>query len=213
MNTVTSKNLSAVMEFGSVIRVNPDLSVDVRPRLDPRRREPEEMLVGTLDADGYLLPGFSEEILTGLPEGWAPMRGYTGQYGAGPDSFLMHESEFIGGGMARYILETPGLYVSIIVDGMLDEPDAETESVGWMVAKADLPAGEVFASGVAEVDESDDEVTSHEFTVETRADGKVAVGINLTDVGQVTYTELDSWEAAEAFLSKSFQTVIYAERA
>lgn len=137
--TNLANSLNAYMEFGTVIRMNPDLSVDVRPRLDPRKRKPEEALVGTLDADGYLLPGFSEEILAGLPEGWAPMRGYTGQYGVGPDSFLMHESEFVGGNMARDILTTPGLYVAIVVDGMLDDEDAETEPVGWMVARADLP--------------------------------------------------------------------------
>lgn len=137
MDTVTSENLSAVMEFGSVIRVNPDLSVDVRPEIPGRT--PEEMAVGTLDADGSCTPTFDQEVLDELPDGWEPMRGYTGQYGAGSESFIMHSSEFIGGRMARYILETPGLYVSIIVDGMLDEPDAETGSVGWMVAKADLP--------------------------------------------------------------------------
>lgn len=135
--TNRANTLDATMEFGSVIRVNPNGTVDVRP--EDVTNYPESMLVGTLDADGNCTSTFIPEILGSLPEGWSVMRGYTGQYGADSESFIMHESEFIGGGLARDILSTPGLYVAIIVDGMLDDEDAETEPVGWMVARADLP--------------------------------------------------------------------------
>jgi hypothetical protein len=42
---------------------------------------------------------------------WELLDGYSGQYGySGP---VMHPSEFIGGGMARDILATPGTYVAV----------------------------------------------------------------------------------------------------
>jgi hypothetical protein len=75
-----------------------------------------------------------------LPEGWELMRGYTGQYGYnGPH---MHQSEYIGGRMARDILETPGLYVSLMVtpdcgytEDFCNEYDGcQCEPTGWVVA-------------------------------------------------------------------------------
>lgn len=137
METITTDNLNAHMEFGSVIRVNPDLTAEDITR--DYYGGPESMIVGYLEADGYCGPEFDAQILAELPEHWEPMRGYTGQYGAGSDSFIMHESEFIGGGLARNILATPGLYVATVVDGMMDDEDVETEPVGWMVARTDLP--------------------------------------------------------------------------
>lgn len=137
MDIITADNLNAYMENGTVIRVNLDGTVDVRP--DDVAHVPWDILVGTLDSDGTCTPSFDAEILAELPEHWEPMRGYTGQYGADSESFIMHESEFIGGGLARDILATPGLYVAIVVDGMTDDEDAETEPVGWLVARADLP--------------------------------------------------------------------------
>lgn len=44
----------------------------------------------------------------GLDTNWSLLTGFTGQYGYhGP---AMHPSEYIGGGLARHILDTPGLY-------------------------------------------------------------------------------------------------------
>lgn len=65
------------------------------------------------------------------PAGWALMAGYSGQHGySGP---WMHASEFVGGGMARDILATPGIYVAVYPtilneDGELEDPDT------WAVA-------------------------------------------------------------------------------
>lgn len=43
-----------------------------------------------------------------LETGWELLTGFTGQYSYnGP---AMHPSEYIGGGLARHILDTPGLY-------------------------------------------------------------------------------------------------------
>lgn len=74
--------------------------------------------------------------------GWTLLRGYTGQYGYnGPH---MHASEYIGGRLARDILDTPGIYVAVIVSadceacgGSWDECDAcygDPEPAGWAIA-------------------------------------------------------------------------------
>lgn len=133
---VNAENLNSVMEFGSVVRVNLDGTVDVRPELSGRT--PEEMIVVNFDEDGQCYPGVNDEILSALPEGWSPMRGYSGQHGFGREQFIMHQSESIRDGLADVILETPGLYVAVMIDGMLDDEDAETQPVGWIVARAEL---------------------------------------------------------------------------
>jgi hypothetical protein len=57
------------------------------------------------------------------------MTGCTGQYGYnGP---IMHESEYVGGGMERRILETPGYYVCCAVYDQDDE-DGDYEAFGWV---------------------------------------------------------------------------------
>jgi hypothetical protein len=58
---------------------------------------------------------------------WSLVDGFSGQYGySGP---IMHVSEYLGGGMADYVLETPGIYVVVVVDDILD--DESDEPVGW----------------------------------------------------------------------------------
>jgi hypothetical protein len=63
-------------------------------------------------------------------------RGYTGQYGyRGP---IMHNSEFIGGGLAEDILAEPGVYVAIVANwspecGNEDPCTCTTE--GWAVVR------------------------------------------------------------------------------
>lgn len=62
---------------------------------------------------------------------WELLTGYTGQHGYnGP---VMHPSEYIGGRMARDILDTPGVYVAVVVYAD-DEPDGP-EPAGWAVAR------------------------------------------------------------------------------
>lgn len=130
---VNAENLNSVMEFGSVVRINPDGTAEVRPELS--ERTPEEMIVVIFDEDGQCTPGVNAEILSEIPNGWSPMRGYSGQQGSGRESFIMHQSETISGGLASDILETPGLYVSVMIDGMPDDDDSETSPVGWIVVK------------------------------------------------------------------------------
>lgn len=113
---VTEDTLSDVMEFDTVIRVNEDGTVDVL----------EDAISPSLE-DGN------------VGKGWELLNGFSGQYSyAGP---IMHESEFIGGGMARHILSTPGLYVSL-VSYYTPEDEDEDNIDGWAVAFKDISLGE-----------------------------------------------------------------------
>jgi hypothetical protein len=106
---VTPDDLSAIMEFDTVIRVNEDGTVDVLPDLYG-----PELDDGELD---------SQE--------WSLLNGFSGQYSyAGP---IVHESEFIGGGMAEFILANPGLYVAL-VSYYTPESEEEDNIDGWAVA-------------------------------------------------------------------------------
>lgn len=62
---------------------------------------------------------------------WELMNGYSGQYSySGP---IMHTSEFIGGKMARDILEQEGYYVAVVA--YYERPDDELDADGWAVAR------------------------------------------------------------------------------
>lgn len=67
-------------------------------------------------------------VIESRDEGWTLMNGYSGQQSyAGP---IMHESEYIGGGLARDILNADAgtAFASVLV------PDADGEITGWAVA-------------------------------------------------------------------------------
>jgi hypothetical protein len=89
------RELNNIMQFDHVVRVWPDDRVtDAMSGAWP----PE-----IIDDDGALSqrPG----------DDWALLSGFSGQYGySGP---MMHSSEYIGGGMERHILSTPGEYVAL----------------------------------------------------------------------------------------------------
>lgn len=97
--------LNEIMEFDHVIEVHADGWISDR----------RDIYAPTLN-DGEL-------------EGdeWTLLNGFSGQdrY-AGP---IMHQSEYIGGGMERYIRETPGVYVALV-----DYPLDDSEPDGWAVA-------------------------------------------------------------------------------
>lgn len=62
---------------------------------------------------------------------WEALTGYTGQYGY--NGAVMHPSEFIGGGLARDILENPGVYVLVEVR---DESGEYPETaIGWAILR------------------------------------------------------------------------------
>lgn len=67
-----------------------------------------------------------------LEEGWELLQGFTGQYDYnGP---AMHPSEYVGGGLARYILENPGYYVTLYWFEYDDDGEEYDEGL-WYVAR------------------------------------------------------------------------------
>lgn len=127
---VQPEELNGVMEFDHVIRVEADGTVS----------DVEESYY--FDVTSYLtdVETYHWETQTTLPDGWSLMDGYSGQHGySGPE---MHVSEFIGGGMARDILKTPGLYVALTVEAdcgyKMEDCEADggcyCEPDGWVVA-------------------------------------------------------------------------------
>jgi len=103
---VTAENLNEVMEFNHIIRVHADGTVTDSP-LDTYIDDAVGMYLADDETERW-------EDDFNIPEGWELMNGYSGQQGySGP---IMHVSEFIGGGMARDILETPGDYVALAVE-------------------------------------------------------------------------------------------------
>ena len=112
---MTDRPLTDIMEFDHVIEVHPDGSItDRRDIWAPELR------------DG--------ELEQGQPGPWELLNGFSGQdrY-AGP---IMHPSEYIGGGMERYIRETPGIYVSLVAYYTPENPDDNDgdDIEGWAVA-------------------------------------------------------------------------------
>ena len=109
---VTEDDLNDVMELDHVIRVHADGTVS--------------------DVDDFHAPELSEGEL--LDRRWEFFStGYTGQYGySGP---IMHDSEYIGGGLARDILATPGVYVAVACYYADEEEDGETYVEGWAVVR------------------------------------------------------------------------------
>jgi hypothetical protein len=60
------------------------------------------------------------------------LEGFTGQYRYnGP---IMHESEYVGGGLARYILANPGWYCAVVVNAPDDDGTYSGEVAGWAVS-------------------------------------------------------------------------------
>jgi hypothetical protein len=111
--------LNSFVEFDAPFRVMPDGSVD---NSLPNVYAPS--VYGYGDADGQVT---ERETIDGR-EDWEFVDGFSGQYGySGP---VMHPSEFLGGGMARYVLETPGIYCVVGVYDMNDD-DGDTALYGW----------------------------------------------------------------------------------
>lgn len=135
----THQQLDDLMEFGHVIHVgrtadglpfiSDDRSSDNAPAYPARH--PEENIVLYGDSD----PG-DEQLRDQIPEGWSLLTGFTGQYSYhGP---VMHDSEYIGGGLAEAILEQPGFYVTSYLDWYDTDADGEPvddpQSEGWVVS-------------------------------------------------------------------------------
>lgn len=122
---VTVDNLNDVMEFDHVIQVHDDGTVTVPDGI----YAPELHLF--LDENGQV----DADADADLQDQAAPFSletGWTGQHGySGP---MMHQSEFIGGGMASYILETPGYWVTVYPSYSSADENAYHEPDSWCVA-------------------------------------------------------------------------------
>jgi hypothetical protein len=128
---VTAENLNDHMEFYHIIRVNADGSLSDSPENPYLDEAVRSRLVNDETEE------WEDDI--NLPEGWELMSGYTGQHGYnGP---VMHASEYIGGGLARDILEAPGDYVALPMEsdceGLRCDPEVgcDCEPAGWVVAR------------------------------------------------------------------------------
>lgn len=106
--------LSLLMDFDRPITVGADGVA--------RNEHPADVYAPTALHDGP-----ADVLLDGRPwrehGDWELLTGYTGQYGY--NGAVMHASEFIGGGLARDILATPGVYVAVAVECEPDDDDGD----------------------------------------------------------------------------------------
>jgi hypothetical protein len=116
-------NLNSIMELDHVVRVGPDGTVT-----DAVGVHAPSVYVDT-DEDGQILGAHEQEMIESVKcQGWELLSGWTGQYCYhGP---IMHPSEFVGGRLAKHILETPGLYCAVSVE----TNDNDELPAGWAVA-------------------------------------------------------------------------------
>lgn len=156
---ITADKLNDIMEFDCVIEVHDDGTVSHRPDIyAPSLADGDTIdllhpfecrhccrAIEYTDTDGWVDPAAGgddivwretcDENDTFTAEhqprhGWDLLDGWSGQDGySGP---LMHQSEYIGGGMARHILNTPGIYVALV---NYDMNDLDAEPTEWAVAR------------------------------------------------------------------------------
>jgi hypothetical protein len=109
---LTRRTLSDVMEFDHPIQVHADGTVTDGPA-------------------GVYAPDLYDEELS--DEAWEfASHGYTGQHGyRGP---ILHNSEYIGGGLERDILATPGVYAAVAAYWSPELPEVPED---WPVRELD----------------------------------------------------------------------------
>lgn len=148
------------------------------------------------------------DAVDGCPAPWEPMTGYTGQHGySGPH---MHPSEYVGGALARDILDTPGLYVCVTVDyGPCDaDPDTVEPCAGcvegtgcdaaheaWAVLHDDTTPVDVPLSDEWDLG-ADAYMDALDLGIDTAGGPDVHVDVDDTGAAWVTMTEGTEWHAA-----------------
>jgi len=121
-------SLNDIMEFDHVIFVSGDGQIHE----DFDEMYAPEVYVA-LDEDGQISADAEVSMIDDvIGQGWDLLSGWTGQYRY--NGAIMHDSEYIGGGLAAHIRENPGFYVAVVVMGMPYDEDDEYEPVGWAVA-------------------------------------------------------------------------------
>jgi hypothetical protein len=116
MEKVTAETLNSAVEFDSPFRVNDDGTIS-------------DAYGEHYAPDVYLSESTDIEIES---DDWEALTGYTGQYGY--NGAVMHPSEYLGGGLARDVLDTPGVYVVVEVRD-LDNDYPEGDPIGWAILK------------------------------------------------------------------------------
>ena len=119
---VTRENLNSIMEFEHVIEVHADGSVT--------------------EPSGVWAPELNDGEITELNSDWLLLDGWSGQYLY--SGSIMHPSEYIGGPLADWMLDTPGLYVALVAETYRSCGDqcgqckeCEPEFDGWVIAYID----------------------------------------------------------------------------
>lgn len=117
--------LNKIMEFEHVIMVHEDETVSTQVT---GLWAPEVTM--DVDSDGQATSEPETEGPWSLLTGWTGQCGYNGAH--------MRSSEFVGGHLARHILETPGFWVAVTVS-----PSDGSEPDGWALAHVDIDGFEV----------------------------------------------------------------------
>lgn len=145
-NPRMDRDITDLMEFGHVVAVMPDGRViDTDERFNLLDVHAPEVVINYDGpfADAQIGKEHDADMIEYLREqGWEVLSGYSGQYlYSGP---VMHQSEFIGGGLEQHIREEPGYWVKLPVEIHPSEDDPEHEDnggngesdyVGWIVAR------------------------------------------------------------------------------
>lgn len=127
--TVTADTLNEEMEFDHIIYSHGDGTIsDVNP------------YVSLWGPDVYVCEQedgtWTEEDVEGP---WSLLTGFSSQHAYfGPH---MHASEYIGGGLARHILETPGFYMAAVVIPLTLDEDGDDTPVAWAVVYTETVDG------------------------------------------------------------------------
>lgn len=129
-----STELNDTMEFDHVVMVLPGGEVTD----GPEGVHAPESLIDT-DDNGQISADDERAWRESIERaGWQTFtEGYSGQYlysGA-----IMHASEYIGGGLERDILASPGLYVVVTVECLPIDGEEFPEPAGWAVLRRELP--------------------------------------------------------------------------
>jgi hypothetical protein len=125
------QDLNKIMEFDHVIRVTDYGTTEDGPS---NVYAPDSVYVD-VDSDGQIVGDAESDMIARLEgEGWTALNGWSSQYlYAGP---IMHASEYVGGALAGYVLESPGLYVIVAVECMGPDEDSDNgEPAGWLILR------------------------------------------------------------------------------
>jgi hypothetical protein len=117
-----------VIEVGRAIELA-DVEWDTPFRVTERRNAVHLRDGSLWTPDVYCVPDGDVEVES---DRWEALTGFTGQYAY--HGAILHPSEYLGGGLARHIIDNPGIYmVTEVRDEDLQYPDGDP--IGWCVLR------------------------------------------------------------------------------